>query len=264
MFKKLLVIGLVAAASVAVLKGTRFFGYAKHEVRAWRESIEDRVPVETKIAQMRKDVGALDKDIEKVAHELAREIVEVRDLTHKTGELRAGLETAHKGLLVRAEELKDATERVKVGGRFVSVPEAKERLKKDVDLHLKKKQSLDSQEKTLASRERIKETLKNQLDSMMRQKEELKAAIDNVEAQYKELQLQQVESKYQTDDSRLAKIKESLHEMQKKLDIEKEKLALTQKIRAEEPTAATGQTVDEIIAPLTGKSQGDTIEKSVK
>jgi DNA repair exonuclease SbcCD ATPase subunit len=263
MFKKLLVIGLVAAASVAVLKGTKFFGYAKHEMHAWRESIEDRIPVETKIAQMRKDVGALDKDIERVAHELAREIVEVREKTHTVAVLRAGLETEQKGLLARAEELKDATEHVKLGGRFVTVPEAKERLKKDVDLHLKKKQSLESQEKALASHERIKETLKKQLDSMMRQKDELKAEIDNVEAQYKELQLQQVESKFQTDDSRLAKIKESLHEMQKKLDIEKEKLALTQKIRAEEPTAAAGQTVDEIIAPLASKT-GEKIEKAAK
>jgi hypothetical protein len=61
-----------------------------------------------------------------------------------------------------------------------------------------------------------------------------------------------MESKYQTDDTRLAKIKESLRGLRNKLDVEREKLKLTPKVY-EAPTSPTGaeQTVDEILAPLT-------------
>ena len=87
---------------------------------------------------------------------------------------------------------------------------------------------------------------------MRNQKRELGAQIDAVEAEYKALQLQQIESKYQTDDTKLARIKESLRTMRTKLDVEKEKLKLTPKVH-EAPASTTGaeQSVDEILAPLT-------------
>jgi len=250
MFKKLLLVGVIAVAAVAVLKGTKFFGYAKQEVASLREAIDDQIPVEKKIAQMRKEVNALDGDIEKVKNELATSIVNVRDLTTKTAKVRAGVETEHQGLVARGEALKDATEKVKVGGAFVPVGEAKEQLKRDVQIHVKRKAQMETMEKMLSQQERIKETLEKQFDQLLRQKEELKAEIDAVEAEYKALQLQQIESKYQTDDTRLAKVKESLRGLRHKLDIEKESLKLTPKA-IEGTSPASTESVDEILAPLT-------------
>ena len=82
-----------------------------------------------------------------------------------------------------------------------------------------RKTHLDALEQSLAHHGRIKATLEQQFDEMRRQKEQLKAEIDAVEAEYKALQLQQIESKYQTDDTRLARIKENLRSMRHKLDV---------------------------------------------
>ena len=253
MIKKLLVVGLVAAAAVAAFKGTRWLGYAKNEVASISDWAEAKVPVDKKIASMRKEVGNLDRDIDRVRDDLAREIVDLRILTDEVKTLRTSVETEQKGLVARGDALKDATERVKVGAAFVPVAEAKDRLKQDVSVHLKRKTSLDGMEKALANRERIKETLERQLDGMIKQKQELKAQIDAVEAEYKALQLQQIESKYQQDDSRLAKIKESLRKMQRDLDVEKEKLKLAPRVHSEPTPAAETQSVDEILAPLQSK-----------
>jgi DNA repair exonuclease SbcCD ATPase subunit len=265
MFKKLLVVGLIAGAAVLVLKGTKFFGYARQQIDSLQEQMEDRIPVEKKIAQMRKDVGALDKDIDAAKTDLARSIVEVRELTTQTADLRTALVSAERNLQARGETIREASNAntVKVGTVFLSIPEAKDRLKRDVDLHLKSKSRLASMEKQLGHHERIKETLEKQLDGLVRQKQELKAAIDAVEAEYKELQLQQIESKYQQDDTRLAKIKEDLRKMKKNLDIKREKLNLTAPIEESRPinsAPASTDSVDDILAPLTGK--GDKIEKS--
>jgi chromosome segregation ATPase len=249
----LLLVGVIAAAGVIVLKGTKFFGYAKHEVAEWKDWADDQVPVEKKIAQMRKDVAALDKDLETVKTELATSIVKVRELTADTNDLQAAVKSEQDAVLARGEAIKDATEKVELRkGTFISVPDAKERLTRDVAILKTKKVQLDAMQKSLAEHQRIKATLEGQFESLRTQKRELATQIDAVEAEYKALQLQQIESKYQTDDSRLARIKENLRKMRTKLDVEKEKLKLTPKVHeAPASTAGPEQSVDEILAPLT-------------
>lgn len=260
MLKKLLLIAVVAVAAGVALKRTKVATYAVTEAESIREWADDQIPVEKKIGQMRKDVSGLDRDVERVKDELAREIVEVRELTNHVASLQDRVKGEETALVRRAEELKTATGKVAVGRTTLSVAEAKDQLKRDVDLAVKRKQQLASLEKTLGHRERIRDTLEKQLDSMLKQKQELKAEIDAIEAEYKSLQLAQIESKYQRDDSRLARVKESLTALRKKLDVERVKLDLAPK-GVEEPTAtATGQTVDQILAPLTGGKEIGKVE----
>ena len=259
MFKKLIVVGVIAAAAVFVLKGTKFFGYAKQEVASWKEWADDQIPVEKKITQMRKDVASLDKDIEAVKTELATAIVRERDLIAQKTELEAVVNAEQTRVLAQGEAIKDVAEKanasrsatVKYGSATVSVAEAKERLARDVNVLKAKKVQLAALSQSAEQHGRIKETLEKQFDEMRRQKEELKAQIDAVEAEYKALQLQQTESKYQTDDTRLARIKENLRNLRTKLDVEKEKLKLTPKVH-ELPVTPTGaeQSVDDILAQL--------------
>jgi len=263
MMKKLLLVGAVAALAVVGIKGTRFLGYAKTEVASISEWADDQIPVEKKIEQMRKDVSDLDRDVERVKNELAREIVDVRDLTNQVGTFRAQVEKDQKNLVARGQELKDATEKVSIGREVVSVSEAKDRLKSDVDSHLRRKTQLSNMEKALTHRERIKETLTKQLDGMVKQKQQLKAEIDSVEAEYKAIQLAQIESKYQHDDSRLSKVKENLAAMRKKLEVEKEKIKLSPVGREDAAPVGPTQSVDDILAPLHGeKAQPTAIEKA--
>ena len=219
MLKKLLIVGVIAGAAVLAFKGTRFISHVKHEVSSARDWAEGQLPMEKKFAHLRKDVDTLDRDLEKVKNELAREIVEVRELTAKSGELRAQVETEHKVLVARGDVITEATEKVKYGATMVSIPEAKNRLAKDVNIHVKNQSRLKMLEATLTSRETIKETLQKTLDTMKNKKAEMLAEIDAVEAEYKTLQLTQVESKYQTDDTKLAKIKETLRQLKKSVDI---------------------------------------------
>jgi len=258
MMKKLLLVGVVAALAVVGLRGTRFLGYAKNEVASISEWADDQIPVEKKIEQMRKDVADLDRDIERVKSELAREIVDVRDLTNQVGVFRAQVEKEQKTLTARGQEIKDATEKVSIGREVVSVSEAKDRLKTDVDSHLKRKSQLGNLEKALAHRERIKETLAKQLDGMAKQKQQLKAEIDAVEAEFKALQLAQIESKYQNDDTRLSKVKENLAALRKKLDVEKERLKLSPVGREDAAPVGATQSVDDILAPLTSEKAQPT------
>jgi len=257
MCKKFLVVGAIAVASLVALSvaGISVRQAVRHAVDAVKT--QTAPTTEEKLADLRKEVAKLDKDVAKVKDDLAREIVAVKNLTTETTDLRASVDASNKDLMAKGEVIKDATERVKYGSTMISVPEARDRLKKDVAIFVQKKNTLEAKEKTLAQREAIRETLQKQLDALIRTKQEMLAEIDAVEAEYKNVQLQQIEAKYQFDDSRLAKIKEQLRTIRNDVDVEKEKVRINEEInpKLEQKVTATdaGETVDQILAPLNGK-----------
>lgn len=267
MLKKLFWIGVIAGVamvSVKAVKNTNISSAVRQEVAELRDWADSKVPVEKKIASLRKEVKFMDKDIEKAASELAREIVEVRELNREVLALRASVERQTKDVFARGEVIRDASEKVsssKENGLTTSVNEAKELLKADVARLKDRQRSLESLEKTLATRERIKLSLENQLDTLKKKKLEVSASIDAAEAKFKDLQLQQMESKYQKDDTRLSKIKDSLRDLNKMLDIKAEELKLAPTVYEGSSLPASQQTIDDILAPVTGKGEIPTADE---
>ena len=91
---------------------------------------------------------------------------------------------------------------------------------------------------------------------MRRSKQDLAVSIDKLEAEYKTLQLQQIESKYQVDDTRLAQIKQTIRELQKDVDVKRQKLKMAPSI-AEDGAPVTALSVDDILAPLDGSKKSE-------
>jgi chromosome segregation ATPase len=240
---------------VAVVKNTKIGGHVRHEADglvAWADS---KIPVEKKIEKLRNDVQFLDKDIKKAATALASEIVAVRILSQDVNEQRAALDKQRKDLLARGAELKDA-QNVTVKDKPAPAADAKDRLKLAVTRFKDQERQLAANEKMLELKERNKATLETQFDTLKTKKLEMEAAISSAEAKYQELKLAQTESKYQADDTRLAKIKADLRALNTLLDVKAEELKLQPRVHEEGTgtvSEAVEQTVDEILAPVTGK-----------
>ena len=263
MIKKLLLVAVVGAVALFGLKQTKVFGLLKNEVESAKAWAEDQVPVEKEISRIRKEIAELDRDVQKVGHEYAKETVDVRLLRDANEELRARIEDDTVVLKNRGEVISaNGAERVKYGKTMMNAAEAKEKLRLDVAQLMSKKSSLDASEKALVVRERVKENLEKQFDAMKRQKTELRVQVDALEAEYKSLQLQQIESKFQTDSTRLAEIKQSIREMTRKVAIKREELNLAPALTEDAPTASTStQSVEDILAPLDGKKPEKKAEK---
>jgi chromosome segregation ATPase len=97
-----------------------------------------------------------------------------------------------------------------------------------------------------------RDTLEKQLDALKNQERELATAIDGLEAEVTALKLQQMESKYQTDDTRLSKIKEDIRALKTKIEIQREELKLLPGVFDTPATATSNKSVDDIMAPLAG------------
>lgn len=259
MLKKMLLVAIIAGAAVFALKSVRSGHVAiPAQVEAGMAKLHDWAEgndsIERKIAKLRKETGYMTRDLEATRSKLAEAIVNARETSRDAVALRETVANEHRALVARGEALKDGTEKVSTRGAAALV-EAKESLKADVARHLDRKRQLDNLEKTLVSQERVKGLLEAQLDSLKRKQGEVKAQIDAAEAKLHELRLAQMESKYQSDDTRLAKIKEELRDLNRTLDIKAEELKLAPAVYEEGKPAGKAESVEDIMAPLTGEKK---------
>jgi chromosome segregation ATPase len=252
MVKKLVVLTLVGLGAAAVLTKTKFGSYVRSAFHSAEESINDSIPNDWELSRIRGEVARLDKDIDKAKGELAKARVEAKLLAEDIEKMRIDVEANEAVLLKRGEELKAAasTDKVKWNGRSLYRDDAKQELQTAVNRHKNRRDELAVKEKTLGIRERNRDVLEKQVSAMIQQKSELATAVDRLEAEINLAKLEQVESRHQNDGSRMAEIKTSLAELQKRIAVKREKLTIA---RDYDPANdASAKTVDEILADLKG------------
>ena len=93
---------------------------------------------------LRTDVATLDEDIDTLNTALAVEVVEVEELKDVLAKKRANVKNEKEALVSRANTLKDTEQNVSVNEKSFSLANAKASLKRDVALHVRKTNELDS------------------------------------------------------------------------------------------------------------------------
>jgi chromosome segregation ATPase len=263
MLKKMVILGVIGFIAVTAVRGTKIASYVNSRWSQAEEALDASIPPEQEIKRLRNEVKGLDRDIMTVVNQLAKERVDVNNLQADVA-ARADKQSAdNKQLQARGQAIKDAeagktesTQHVVFGRRKLSIDEAKAELEADVKRCTTNQKLLDSMEQTLAQRIKIRDTLEKQLDTLKTQKQELTVAIDAMEAELTALKQQQIESKYQTDDTRLARIKDDLRKLKTRVDVEREKLKLMPVVRDTPAAPATSnKSVDDILAPLTAPAK---------
>lgn len=254
MFKKILVVGAAGLLIAAVLTQTKV---GKHLTRQWDRAeayLENQIPPEEEIARIKKDVATLDRDIEKAKGDLALENVEVRELSDKVGDLRARTEKSRTAVEARGRMVKEATDTrfVKWDGRPIDFTKAKEMLADEVRNHKALEKQFTSTEKMLTVHERTRSLAEKHLQALISEKAQLESQVTDLDALIKEVRIEQVQSKYQNDGTRMARVKEDLAKLKKRIAVQREKLNLTKKW---DPNSVENKSVDEILAELDSKSE---------
>jgi chromosome segregation ATPase len=254
LFKKAVVVTVLGGIGVGAIASTKAGNYMSYRAERALEYAESRIPVEHEIGRIKKEVAKLDKDIDRAKGHLAEQIVAERMQKETVDNLRKGIERGEAFARKQGEALKEAKdgEKVKWDNRAVSQAKAKELLEADVARLRSMKKELTAQEQMQTTHERSRLILEQQLHAMVAQKSDLRAAVADMEAQIRLVKLQQIESRYQDDGSRLGEIKDSLRELQKKVEIQREKLKLTETIIGE--STASDRSIDSILADLDGES----------
>lgn len=257
MIKKLILMAVVGGVAVAALKGTRVGSYVRNEVRAIRDAAEENIPPEKEIARLRTEVRNLDGDHVKVVKQLARLQSDQAETRQRVADLEKRKSEVSEVMRARETAVRAAEEKAKagevnvsvtLGDQSLSLAAGRARLKDAVQTYVDLDHNLTRTRAKLESQGRIVEQLERQRAAFGRLKADLDAAIDELEEQVHALSLAQMESRYQTDGTRAAQIKESIAAARKRLDVQRRELALLQ---TDGRPAGAGETVDEIMAPVT-------------
>ena len=254
MCKKILFVGAAGLLIAAVLTQTKAGRYLSLQWDRAEKHFESKIPPEEELAQIKKNVASLDKDIDRAKGSLAEENVECRLLTQKVSDLRTQTEKSRAYVEARGKTLKEATDTkfVKWDGRTVDVSKAKEDLATDVRRHNALEGEFKANEKMLAVRERTRGMAEQHLQALITEKARLDSDVIDLEALIKQVKVEQVQSKYQNDGTKMAQVKEDIAKLKKRIEIQREKLNISKKWGTD---TVENKSVDEILAGLDQKGE---------
>lgn len=261
MFKKIAIVGAAGLLTAAVLTQTKAGAYLSHQFDRADQYLESKISPEEEVARIKVEVARLDKDIDKARGSVAEERVEAKLLKTRVADKRTQVETSRTAVEARGKTLEEAglVKTVKFDGRQISYDRAKELLQNQVTAHKTLEKEFKSLETMLAVRERTRDLAEEHLQALVTQKAELEAAVTQLDADIKVAKIEQVQSKFQNDGTRMAEIKDSVAKLKKRIEIQRAKLELA---RQYDKTGVENKSVKEIMAELDAKDAADqTVSK---
>jgi chromosome segregation ATPase len=262
MCKKILFVGAVGLLTAALLTQTKLGSHAKAWMNRAEAKLESSIPDEHEVQRLKMEVAELNKEIELAKNDVAKEIVEAREQKAKVGTLAEQVKNSRTALdaryaIVKAAENEKDTHFVKFDGNKYDLVRAKQMLQDQVRTQVAVEKNLKSEETMLTVRERTRDLAEQHLKSLVSQKSELDAILTEMEADIKQLKIEQIESKYQNDGTKMADVKESIAKLKKRIAIQREKLNLA---KTYDPASAQNKSADEIMAELNSATK-DSVGK---
>jgi DNA repair exonuclease SbcCD ATPase subunit len=220
MFKKIGVAVVAVAAGLGLLSWAGLSSYTTTACSNIRSTFKKQVPPEFEIQRLRNEVAQLVPDMKKNIHAIAEEMVAIDNLKEEIATAKGNLRNQKDKLQAMTRELKSGVETIKYGSREYSANRVREMVERDFASYKRCEAELKSKEKLLEAKERALDAAREQLASVQSQKQELEVQIAQLEADLKTIRLAQTRSKVQVDDSRLARIKQTLAEIRNRLKVE--------------------------------------------
>ena len=257
MLKKVAIVGAAGLLTAAVLTQTSVGNWMCHKFTQADDYFESKIPPDEEVRRIKVEVASLDKDIDKARGSVAEERYEVKELKSKVEAKKSTVENSRSAVDTRGRMMKDASagKLVKWDGREIGYDRAKELLYAQVSAHKNQEKELKALETMLGVRERTRDLAEQHLQALISQKSELEAAVTELEADIKLAKIQQVESKYQNDGTKMAEVKDSLAKLRKRIEIQRGKLELAKQY---DKSSVENKSVDEILAELDSKEKGET------
>lgn len=224
MMKKGLMGAALGAGALALVFGTSAPSYVKTAFHKARTNIKDAIPDKFEIERVRQMVADLEPAIQSNIETLAKNEVEVKHLQRQIALTQDNLAQEQKKIAA----LRDLADRkdLLTSGTSYSADDVARELKGRFAHYLRVEEKLDQEKKTLEVRQKAIAAAREQLSVMHAKKAELTAKIDAIEAEMKQIEATQAANSFSLDDSALSRVKEAVTDLEKRLDVMKEKAEL--------------------------------------
>jgi chromosome segregation ATPase len=220
MVKKGLIGAALGAGALFLVFGTHAPSYVKTAFHRVKQNAKDAVPLPFDIDRAREEVAGLEPAIRDNIERLARAEVDVEHLDKEIATIRTNMDTEQKALLTLRESLKTGEYRL-AGHSSVAYTEdeVKADLARRLDSYHNVKKILESKESTLKAKQSEIVAFRKQLETMMAQKKALSTKLDAIQAKMRQIEATQAANEFQIDGSALSRAKETVADLEKKLEV---------------------------------------------
>jgi chromosome segregation ATPase len=218
MIKKGLLTAALGAGALALLFGTAAPSYVKTAFHKIRHNAKDAVPIQFQIERARQQVADLEPAIHLNRESIASAEVDVERLEKELAAGQANLTQETKEILALRKCLD--TGDLKLTGSVSYTPdEIKAELTHRMDRFKQVKQILKEKQETFKARQKAVISGRKQLAEMSAAKQALLTKIDGIEARLRSIEATQAANEFSFDDSELARVKESVSDLEKRVEV---------------------------------------------
>jgi chromosome segregation ATPase len=220
MVKKGIIGAALGAGALFLVFGTHAPSYVKTAYHKVRRDAKNAVPLPFDIERAREEIASLEPAIRDNIEKLARAEVEVEHLDKEILAIRTNMDAEKKALLTLRDSLKTGEYRL-AGHSSVAYTEDEviADLSHRKDAYNNVKVILEAKESTLKARHSEIVAFRKQLETMMAQKKKLSSNLDKIEAKLSQIQATQASNEFQLDNSALSRAKETVSDLEKRLEI---------------------------------------------
>lgn len=217
---------LFVVVGVAIVGGLMFGSSAIHMaqdlVSGARNLGDSMVSTDARISHVKKDIKALDKDINGLYHEIAKEKVRCEDLEAEVSEKREALSALTSHMQVLNNHLKTSPSQLYTAtdNQDYTPKQVKDDLATSVKRYKSQAMMLTALEKQLASRVAILDSATEQLEKTKRIKTELMSEVEALEAEHAMNEVAKITSEINLDNSRIANAKDAVKKLRTKIRVE--------------------------------------------
>jgi len=220
MVKKGLMGAALTAGGLYLVFGTHAPSYVKTAFHKVRERADDAVSIQFKIDAAKNEIASLEPAIHDNMETLVRAEVDVDHLNKEIASTRQNLEAERSKMVTLREKL--ATGDLKLAKNSnvrLTEDEVKIDLAGKMDRYHYVQQILSRKEETLKARQKAVEAARGKLADMRNQKLRLAAEVEAIQAKLQMIEATEQKNEFHFDDSALARAKQSVQELSRKLEI---------------------------------------------
>ena len=219
MLKKLFMLPLALLLVGGIVWATGLRSYVSTGYERVAESVKDSVPTEFQIDRARTMVRDLDPEIRRSMHVIAKEEVEVAELSKRIDTARAKADKDKTDIMRLQADLQTGRNVFHYASNTYTAAEVKDDLSRRFTRFKTADATLESLEKMRDARQRNLDAARQKLTAMMSAQRQLQVEVENLEAKLKLVEVAEASSDLQFDDSQLAQAKQLMTDIRTKLDV---------------------------------------------
>jgi chromosome segregation ATPase len=176
--------------------------------------------VEFELQRAREEVKRLLPEIQRSLHLIAEEEVEVESLRESLAQKEARLASQEEAILSLSADLKSGDTKFVYMGRKFNVSQVQKDLTERFNRFTTLEETVKREQEMLVAKEAALESSRQTLSEMLSQRKDLEVELERLEARIRTVEARRAISAISIDDSQLARVKQLIKEIDKRLDVE--------------------------------------------